>query len=618
MGMNDDHALSRNLHRPLLWLIFLALACSTALIAHADDGRFTGVGKIVAIGDVHGAYDALLETLQAAGVLDRHLSWVAGDTHLVFTGDLLDRGPDSRRVMDLVMRLERQSVLAGGRVHQLLGNHEVMNLIGDLRYVSLPEYAAFAAEESAEERENWYRWYTRSKPANSDEQALRAEFDQKAPPGFFAYRRAFRSDGTYGKWLLEKPLMVVVNDVAFVHGGVPPYVEEHGLAGVNGKLKRDLVEYVHAQAELVEAGIVSPMHFFREIPPFLEAALDAGRLDGNPKKAAQNAIELTRSALHGPEGPTWYRGTAICNPLMEADGLNRALRAIGAKRVAFGHTTTVTRRIQQRLDGQIIEIDTGMLNATYGGSGNALIIEGDVVSVVNQDGTRETTLLPHPLSVGVDSGEFSEDLLADILSNGAIVGSNPDGAPWGLVQVTAGEKTVFAQFDASPGPDGFAPELAAYRLDRLLGLYMVPVTVRREYKGRLRTLQHVPAATISERSRLVDDKLKRMHCAPARQRGMMYVFDALIDNPFRNPLSMLYSEEDDLLMLVDHGRAFATDRGRAGYLEYVDLEIGGQWRRALTEIDDEKLRSKLADVLDRHRIEALSERRDELIGLSGR
>jgi hypothetical protein len=616
--MNDTRLLTKNRYRALLWLVFLAVVWSPSLIAQADDGRFTEVPRIVAVGDVHGAYDALLETLQAAGVLGPQGSWAAGDTHLVFTGDLLDRGPDSRRVMDLVMRLERESVRTGGRVHQLLGNHEVMNLIGDLRYVSLPEYAAFAEEESAQERARWYRWYKRSQPADTDEKTLRSGFDQKAPPGFFAYRRAFRSDGVYGKWLLEKPLMVVVNDVAFVHGGVPPYVEEYGLAGVNGQLKQDLADYVHAQAKLVDAGIVSPMHLFREIPPILEAALDAGQLDGDDEKVARDAIALTGSPLHGPTGPTWYRGTALCNPLMEADDLNRALARIGAKRVVFGHTTTVTRRIQQRMNGQIIEIDTGMLKERYRGSGNALIIEGDLVSSVNQDGTKETALLPHPLSVGGDADEFDDALLADILTNGTIVDSDPDGMPPRLVRVTSGERTVFAQFDAMPDVNGFAPELAAYRLDRMLGLYMVPVTVRRQYEGRQHTLQHVPPETISERARRVDDRALRMHCAPAKQSGTMQVFDVLINNPFRNALSMLYGEDDGLLMLVDHGQAFAADRGFAGYPEDIELNVDNQWRRALLKIDDEALRTKLSDVLDRPRLDALSERRDALVGMSGR
>ena len=185
MHMKNNRMFSKFSHRLVLWLVFLASLYSPLLAAQADDWHFPGVDKIVAVGDVHGAYDALLETLQVAGVLDEQLSWAGGDTHLVFTGDLLDRGPDSRLVMDLVMRLEQESVLAGGQVHQLLGNHEVMNLIGDVRYVSDLEYAAFAEEESAKEREHWYQQFRRNKPLVADDQELRAEFEQKAPPGFF-------------------------------------------------------------------------------------------------------------------------------------------------------------------------------------------------------------------------------------------------------------------------------------------------------------------------------------------------------------------------------------------------------------------------------------------------
>ena len=105
------------------------LLAGTLVQAAADEYRFSDAERIVAISDVHGAYDAMVRTLTSAGVIDDTQSWAAATTHLVITGDLLDRGPDSRKVMDLVMRLEEEALQHGGRVHQLLGNHEVMNLV---------------------------------------------------------------------------------------------------------------------------------------------------------------------------------------------------------------------------------------------------------------------------------------------------------------------------------------------------------------------------------------------------------------------------------------------------------------------------------------------------------
>jgi hypothetical protein len=101
--------------------------------------------RIVAFGDVHGAFDQMFRLLRELQIVDASGNWSAGTTHLVSLGDLLDRGPQSRKVMDLLMKLQPQALAAGGRVHVVLGNHELMNLTGDLRYVSAGEYAAFAA-----------------------------------------------------------------------------------------------------------------------------------------------------------------------------------------------------------------------------------------------------------------------------------------------------------------------------------------------------------------------------------------------------------------------------------------------------------------------------------------
>ena len=122
----------------------------------AEDGPVEGASRVVAISDVHGAYDAMVATLRNVDVLDDELNWVGGDTHLVIIGDLLDRGPRSRDAMDLMMRLEGEAEEAGGRVHVLIGNHEMMNMIGDLRYVSKAEYAAFAKDETSRDRDRWF------------------------------------------------------------------------------------------------------------------------------------------------------------------------------------------------------------------------------------------------------------------------------------------------------------------------------------------------------------------------------------------------------------------------------------------------------------------------------
>ena len=141
-------------------LALVALAAVTSdsrLRADGSGCRFTGIDRIVAIGDIHGAYDRFVEILTASGLVDKQQRWIGGRTHLVQLGDVVDRGPDSAKALDLLKRLEKDAARAGGAVHPLLGNHEVMRVLGDLRFVSPGEYAAFVSSKSEEVRDAYVK-----------------------------------------------------------------------------------------------------------------------------------------------------------------------------------------------------------------------------------------------------------------------------------------------------------------------------------------------------------------------------------------------------------------------------------------------------------------------------
>jgi len=213
---------------------------------------------------------------------------------------------------------------------------------------------------------------------------------------------------------------------------------------------------------------------------------------------------------------------------------------------------------------------------------------------------------------------IDDEALADILEKGEVRELNADSASWRLVQVTAGERTVSAYFNELPEQQDFVPDLAAFKLDRMLGLGMVPVTVRREIAGQDGTLQFVPPATLTERARVAAGRWVGAPCSLDKQMGAMYVFDALIHNPSRTPSTMLYNSEDWLLMLVDHKSSFGVETDRPAYLKEIELAIGEQWRTALLEIDDTALATNLGDVLDKRRLAALSKRRDAMLTSSSR
>ncbi|MSV29651.1 MAG: protein-tyrosine-phosphatase, partial [Bryobacterales bacterium] len=137
-------------------LSFAFLCAAVSAAADFREASYSGVERVVAVGDVHGDYAQFIDILRLAGVIDRNENWTGGRTHLVQTGDVPDRGPDSRKALDLLRKLEKQSVIAGGAVHALIANHEAMNVYGDLRYVVPGEYGAFRVSNSEHVRELYY------------------------------------------------------------------------------------------------------------------------------------------------------------------------------------------------------------------------------------------------------------------------------------------------------------------------------------------------------------------------------------------------------------------------------------------------------------------------------
>ncbi len=438
------------------------------------------------------------------------------------------------------------------------------------------------------------------------------KFDEQFPAGFFALRRAFRPAGKYGSWLLKKPVIMIVNGTAFVHGGLSPLVEELGLDGINGRLKNELVAYVNALQTLTDARILLPTDSHYDTERLLNAYMPA--LDETPAvlEAIVTAKRLANSDLFDSEGPLWYRGSVSCGGLIEEYRLEAALAAIGAGRVVVGHTPTPNRSILQRFDGRLIEIDTGMLHLYYRGSGNALILQGDTVSVVNQSGKGPAAPLAHPRNVGVRAGMMSPEELQEFLQQGEIKPQPDDAAGRTIVKVSDGRREVSAIFEKRQAR-GFYPDVAAYRLDRLLELDMVPVTVVREVDGADGSLQFLPDKASDEMQRSASGRGGGAACALPDQWAAMYVFDVLIYNEGRILQSMLYDPSTWRLMLGGHYRAFVARKGRPKHLKSAPIDVNAGWVQALAEITDDVLLENLGDVLDSRRLKALQARRDELL-----
>jgi hypothetical protein len=254
-----------------------------------------------------------------------------------------------------------------------------------------------------------------------------------------------------------------------------------------------------------------------------------------------------------------------------------------------------------------------MLNFYYKGSGNALILEDGELRVFNQAGGEAYAPLSEQRMVGKRSLALTAERLQDLLETGEIEPQGKaDRSGRTRVKVSNDTHTVSAVFNKRRGK-GFYPDVAAYRLDRLLGLDMVPVTARRTHDGIDGSLQFLPEKVSNEKKRSSSGRGGSASCDLPRQWEAMYVFDVLIYNEGRGLERMLYDPARWRLILVEHERAFKNSRGRPAHLESAPVVVSQGWREALTGLTDEVLAEQFSDVLDRRRLKALGTRRDQLL-----
>lgn len=172
--------------------------------------------RIVAFGDVHGDLEATRSALRLAGAIDEEDRWIGGDLIVVQTGDQLDRGDEEQAILDLFERLRVESRAAGGAFHALLGNHELMNAKGDLRYVTDGGFADFADAVAYD----------------PDDPSL-AEYE----PHERARMAALRPGGPYARLLAQRRVILRVGGNVFVHGGVLPDHVAYGIDRINHEVQ---------------------------------------------------------------------------------------------------------------------------------------------------------------------------------------------------------------------------------------------------------------------------------------------------------------------------------------------------------------------------------------------
>jgi len=608
--------ISRSLRRVGLCGLVLAAVTLPLRAEEPKPWRWDGVERVVVVGDVHGAYDSLVGILRQAKMIDSEGVWIGGEDHLVMLGDLVDRGPDSRKALTLIMRLQYEAERAGGRVHLVLGNHEVMNVVGELSYTNPSEFAAFAKEDDPKQRKAALkRMLGASVSQNKDLGKMRKVFAKRYPPGYFGHRDAFSADGLYGGWLLDQSILVVVNDVAFVHGGLPPMLLGMDPDQINSVAMAELRSFVEAQQRLEDLGVLGPEMAFKQQLGTVSAILEDPNSDPEVVAPAEQLFLAAEGMVFRRDGPLWYRGLALNPEADEQELVDEMLAHLGADRVVIGHTPVHTDRITTRFNGAVVMADTGMLTEHYGGRASALeMTNGVVAALYTGQGGEPLEDQRWDLTAGL-FGDADE--LATFLESASVVHTERVGAgstdPRTVILADNGRRCRAIFKDIDQGDRHYTNEVAAYRLDRMLGLGMVPPTVVRRINGATGSLQAWVENAINEEDRLAEDLSPEDDDDFEEQRDHAGVFDVLIFNIDRNGSNTLITTSDWQIHLIDHEQALKPSVPSPYHLDAGRAMLDEEFAAVLAGLDAEAVHAELGGLLSEEQIDALLERRDLLL-----
>lgn len=642
----------RNKHSAIIFTIALLLLFQSLPGKQVSKWEWQDVERVVAIGDIHGEYDKLVQLVTGTGLADSILKWAGGTAHLVICGDLLDRGKKERAVMDLLMRLQNEAKKDGGEVHVLLGNHDVMNLVRDLRYVDKANYGDFIQEEKSRDRKRGYDSFKQLYAGQRFKEAqLKAAFDEKYPPGYFARLQAFELNGKYGAWLLDRPTMIKINEVIYVHAGLREEVASEGIEKINKQVQKSIKDFVK-NSKTLEPYIKGPAGFdeFYAAARAISEQASSRQIPRNLADASRAMLRESERYVFSPKGPFWYRGNSQEDENLEWPHINEARKQLGIKRIVIAHTPTGSKKINARFSNSVFRVDVGMV---YGRDPLALEMTAQGARVFNPNTSAyETPVQEKIWGEGITGvmEQLPEPQMIDFMLSAAIVDSEEverhnrkfrvvelekDHNHRRAIFLSVAENKPGEKKGRNEGYRHYKHGYAAYLFDRKLETDLVPTTVVREIDGQPGILQLWPEKVVILRTlkrgaggfdlQEAFEKVKEQVVAANMLAALFDTRDVEADS------STWYLPEENRLLEADSTKAFSLSpeiqeewlyfdyRGEHGLVlsdeDKHRLMLSPGLDIALRSLDFAGLKDLLGDYLDDDEIQALLIRRDKLLEL---
>jgi hypothetical protein len=177
-------------------------------------------GRVVAIGDLHADIGVTRRAFRLAGATNEQDEWIGRSLTVVQLGDMIGRSDDERQVLDFIFEIRRKAEAGGGRVHALIGNHEVFGGRVDNQAVGPNPFPGFEGIPGL----------------NLNDPRLRT-----LPPRERARGAALMAGGPYARRLAEFPAVLRIGGTVFAHGGVVPRWARYGIDKINEEIRQWLM-----------------------------------------------------------------------------------------------------------------------------------------------------------------------------------------------------------------------------------------------------------------------------------------------------------------------------------------------------------------------------------------
>jgi len=534
-------------------LIFILLVLSPTASSRAT---FQTQAPLYIIGEVEGALVALEAKLKKHQLIDAQSNWIGGKSHLISLGDMVSDNyaglASNEKVLKLIQKLQQQAEIAGGKIHYLLGDYELKALGENVIGIDLTN------------------------------------------------------------WLSQQKFLLQVNQHLFTHAGIANRIAITNLDDYNQTLSKALKKHL-AKVAAKKNNPSAKSTFSKDYFWLTTKIRNAFSVEGKNK-------------LFNWQSPVFYTGNGNCHPFLESDLLKEQLTKLQAKTLWITDTTREHARIQTRLDKQLILIDS---DDSFGADKKIMLakIDGEQVSYFIDDDTNAdeiTTAIDREWQRPFDLNDAAIEAFlqsAEITEQTETLEGRTKPLKLYLQKDGQKMKALFkfiakynrrSRMKFEGAGDHYNHEMAAYKMDQLLGLGLVPMTAEREIDGKKGTVQ-LWIDNMASALQLNEGQVRYQgYCNVEAQENLMNVFDYLIYNFDRNQTNIVFTQHDWQIWFIDHTRSFGTPLKQPPFQRGITLTLSDPFRKALQRLTYEQL-NQLAPWLRQEQIEAIWGRRERLL-----